>query len=164
METNENYHQPAAEPQMILTDQAQFYLQKAGQWAFFLGIMGFVGTAFLAIAALFVGTIFTSMAAINPLMAHAAGMGAAVTVMYLLLAAVSFFFSLYLYQFGDRVKKGIAYHNVDETTAALGKLKSFFKLWGIFTIVYIAFLILFFITMILVGANAASHIPNGSAL
>lgn len=101
------------------------------------------------------GTMFTTMAAMNPLLAGAAGMGGVVTAIYLLLAAVSFFFALYLYQFGDRIKKGITYSNLEDVTSALGKLKSFFKLWGIFSIIYIAFMIIFFFVMIIVGANAA---------
>jgi hypothetical protein len=44
MEINRNSdnrsHQP--ESQIILTEEAQYYLQKAGQWAYFLGIVGFV--------------------------------------------------------------------------------------------------------------------------
>ena len=155
MEIEETIHQPAPEPQMILTEQAQYYLQKAGQWAYFLSILGFIGTVFIALMALFVGTMFTTMAAMNPLLAGAAGMGGVVTAIYLLLAAVSFFFALYLYQFGDRIKKGITYSNLEDVTSALGKLKSFFKLWGIFSIIYIAFMIIFFFVMIIVGANAA---------
>ncbi|MFD0764121.1 DUF5362 family protein [Mucilaginibacter lutimaris] len=155
MEINETPVQPVpTEPQLILNEQAQYYLHKAGQWAYFLGIMGFVGTAFIAILALFVGTIFTTMATMNPMMAAAAGAGGAVTVVYLLIALVSFFFALYLYQFGDRIKKGITFKNNEEVTLALSKLKSFFKLWGIFAIVYLSFMALFIIIGILGGAAA----------
>ncbi len=95
MEIDEMPVQPVTpEPQLILNEQAQYYLLKAGQWAYFLGIMGFIGTAFIAIMALFVGTIFTTMAALNPMMAGAAGSGGAVTVLYLLIAAVNFFLCL----------------------------------------------------------------------
>jgi hypothetical protein len=41
METEEIYVQPGGEPQLILTQQAQGYLQQAGKWAIFLGIVGF---------------------------------------------------------------------------------------------------------------------------
>ncbi|OJW14869.1 DUF5362 family protein [Mucilaginibacter sp. 44-25] len=159
MEINENIPPavaPTPEPNMILTETAQFYLQKAGKWASFLGIMGFIGTGFIAIAALFMGTIFTTMATMNPMMGAAAGMGSLVTVFYLLLAVVSFFFALYLYQFGSRVKDAIAYSNTEQLTSALGKLKSFFKLWGIITIVYIVFVVLALAFSIATGLGAAS--------
>lgn len=157
MEIDETSVQPVApesQPQLILNEQAQYYLHQAGKWAYFLGIMGFIGTAFIAIMALFVGTIFTTMAAMNPLMAGAAGAGGVVTVVYLLIALVCFFFALYLYQFGDRVKKGVAFKSEAEITSALSKLKSFFKLWGIFTVVYLAFVVLFIIIFVLGGAAA----------
>lgn len=164
MDTTEQLSASSPEPQMILTDAAQYYLQQAGKWATFLGIMGFIGTVFLAIAALFMGTLFTTMARMNLMMASSAGMGGIVTIVYLLLAVVSFFFALYLYQFGDRIKTGIAYNRVEETTAALGKLKSFFKLWGIFTIVYIVLTIVFIIGMIAVGSHAASMMQNNGTI
>ncbi|MBB5397617.1 DUF5362 family protein [Mucilaginibacter sp. AK015] len=159
MEIDERPVQPAApepESKLILTDEAQYYLQKAGQWAYFLGIVGFVGTAFITIMALFAGTLFSTMASMNPMMAGAAGMGGVVTFFYLLIAVFSFFFALYNYQFGDRIKKAIAYQNTQELTLALGKLKSFFKLWGISTIVIISLYILMFIGIIIAGIGAAS--------
>ena len=155
MEINETPVQPVApESHLILTEQAQYYLNKAGQWAYFLGIMGFVGTAFIAIMALFVGTIFSTMATMNPLMAPAAGAGGAITVIYLLVALVSFFFALYLYQFGDRIKKGVMFQSQEEINLALGKLKSFFKLWGIVAIIYLSFIVLFILIGIFGGAAA----------
>ncbi|QHS57736.1 DUF5362 domain-containing protein [Mucilaginibacter sp. 14171R-50] len=159
MEIDETPMQPAApepESKLILTDEAQYYLQKAGQWAYFLGIMGFIGTAFVAIMALFVGALFSTMASMNPMMAGAAGMGGVVTFFYLLIAVFTFFFALYLYQFGDRVKKAVAFQNTQEMTLALSKLKSFFKFWGIFTIVILALDILIFVIFIIAGVGAAT--------
>ncbi|TFF35903.1 DUF5362 family protein [Mucilaginibacter psychrotolerans] len=148
---------PADQPQIVLTDEARYYLQKAGQWAYFLGIMGFIGTAFIAIMALFAGTLFTTMARANPLMeGMAAGLGTLMTVIYLLLAVFSFFFALYLYQFGDKIKNAVAYNNTAEATLAFSKLKSFFKLWGITTIVYLSFTALVLVGSIVVGIGAAS--------
>lgn len=158
MEFNENITpvHPSAQPQLILTENAIYYLKKAGDWAYFLGIVGFIATAFIALAALFVGTIMTTMATINPMMGAVAGMGGLITGIYLLIAVVSFFFALYLYQFGNRIKSAAATYNTDELTNALGKLKSFFKLWGIITIVYISLMILIFAGSIIAGIGAAS--------
>ena len=148
---------PADQPQIVLTDEARYYLQKAGQWAYFLGIMGFIGTAFIAIMALFIGSIFTAASQLNPAMGGmAAGGGTLVTVIYLLLAVFSFFFALYLYQFGDKIKNAVTYNNTTEATQAFSKLKSFFKLWGITTIVYLSFVVLVIIGSIVVGIGAAS--------
>lgn len=152
---------PADQPQIVLTDEARYYLQKAGQWAYFLGIMGFIGTGLIFIGALFAGTMFTTMARVNPLIEGiAAGLGTLMTVIYLLLAVFSFFFALYLYQFGDKIKSAVAYNNTAEATVAFSKLKSFFKMWGITTIVYLSFVALAFVGMIVAGIGAASMMSH----
>jgi glucan phosphoethanolaminetransferase (alkaline phosphatase superfamily) len=153
MEIDEKPVQPATpEPHLILTEEAQYYLQKAGQWANFIGIVGFVMTGFVVLAALFIGTIFTTMAAFNPMLAGAAAMGPMLTVIYLLFAVFNFFFSYYLYQFGARIKKAILFNNTEGTTQAFSKLKSFFKLWGITLIVILALYALIFVVAIIGGA------------
>ena len=157
METNEHYVQPAAaEPQLILTQEAQYYLQKAAQWANFIAIIGFIVTGFIVLGAIFVGSMFSMMARINPMMAYPTWMGTALSVFYLFFALFNFFFSLYIYQFADRAKKGVLYNNAQEITTALSKLKSFFKLWGIVTIVIIALYAFIFVFAIIAGIGAAS--------
>jgi hypothetical protein len=54
-------------------------------------------------------------------------------VVYVVMAVVTFFWSLYLYtSLETAVKEGVSLYNDSqlEATAAFGKLKSFFKLWG----------------------------------
>jgi hypothetical protein len=85
-----------------------------------------------------------------------AGFGWLFSFFYLLIALVYFFFSLYLYQFGDKIKKGIGFADSVSVTAAFGKLKSFFKLWGILTIIALAFMALCFVIGIIVAVTAAS--------
>jgi len=156
MEITENYIPPGESPQLFLTEQAQSYLKKAGQWATFLSIVGFIMTAFLVLAALFAGSMFAMMAKLNPMMPLPPSFGILITIFYGFFAVLTFFIALYLYQFGDRIKKGIMYGSVDQTTSALSKLKSFFKLWGIITIVTIVLYALIIVIAIVVGAGAAS--------
>ncbi|TSD66093.1 hypothetical protein FFF34_001450 [Inquilinus sp. KBS0705] len=164
METIESTEavQPTPEPQLILTDAAQYYLQKAGQWAYFLGIVGFVLTGFILLGALFMGTFFGAMSKFQPAegtpysAVSPGAMGAWVSFLYVIFAVFYFFFSLYLYQFGDKIKSGILYSNTTDVTTALSKLKSFFKMWGITTIVIVGLYILIFVIMIVAGIGAAS--------
>lgn len=157
METEDNYVQPIGQPQLNLTQQAQGFLQQAGKWAIFLGIVGFIFTGLIAIGALSVGTILTFLARTNPLMQLPAGMGIVLTIVYLLIALLFFFYSLYLYQFGTRIKKGMYLNSEEETTLAFSKLKSFFKLWGIITIIIILFYVLIFIITVAGGILGASR-------
>ncbi|MDP9080593.1 MAG: DUF5362 domain-containing protein [Bacteroidota bacterium] len=159
METSETFEQPAAEPALILNLEAQSYLREAGKWASFLGIVGFIFCGFIVIAALFIGSILSMATKFSPDPTAAgmmAGMSGFLTVFYLLIGIVYFFFSLYLYQFGSQVKKGIMFSDNNHVTGALGKLKSFFKLWGILTIIILCLYALIIIGAIIFGAAAAS--------
>ncbi|MBK0380837.1 DUF5362 family protein [Mucilaginibacter segetis] len=157
MEINEEFTQPEAEKGMLLTNESQYYLQQAGKWANFLGIVGFVMTGFILLLSLFIGAIFSKMGSMpNSGMPYGAGMGGFMTVFYILIAIFNFFFSLYLYQFGSRIKDGISYNDAEKANSAFVKLKSFFKLWGITTIVIIILYALFFITMLIGGLGLAA--------
>src|SRR4051812_29559231 len=139
-ETTEEQH-PAEPKGLLLPEEAQYYLQKSGEWARFLGIMGFIMSGFIVIAALFIGSIFSLMSAYQST-PYPAGMGGIMGFFYILIAVFYFVFSLYLYKFGTKIKSGIMYNDTEQVTTALSNLKSFFKFWGIITIVMIAIYIL----------------------
>ncbi|RYY35396.1 MAG: hypothetical protein EOP46_10155 [Sphingobacteriaceae bacterium] len=160
MEITETSHEPQPQRVVVLTEEMQYYLHQGGRWAYFLGILGFIATGFILIAALFVGTIFTAISQLQPAAAPIAGMGGILTVVYIGLAVFNFFFSLYLYRFGARIKQGVPYEDIEKITSALKNLKSFFKLWGIATIVIISLYILIFIIAIVGGIGAASQLAN----
>jgi hypothetical protein len=106
METTENFVDPGAG--LVLTPEAQTYLRESGKWANFLGIVGFVLCGFILIGALFAGAMMATMAKLAPATGPAgilASMGGGfIAVIYLLIALIYFFFSLYLYQFGSKIK------------------------------------------------------------
>jgi hypothetical protein len=154
MDTNGNFEQPS----MVLNAQVQGYLRQAGKWAVFLGILGFIGSALVLILALLIGSFFSFMVAKTPeLSALPASFGGIMSFVYVLIAVVYFFFSLYLYQFGSRIKRGILYSDEAAVTNALGKLKSFFKLWGITTIVILVLYVLVVIVTVVIGAGMATY-------
>ena len=154
-ETTQPQYDNSAPNSLVLLEDAQYYLQKAGQWARFLGIIGFIGAAFLLIAAFFVGAIFSTLSAYQAT-PYPAGMGGIMGFFYVLIAVFYFFFSLYLYQFGNKIKAGIAYSDPIQVSNALSKLKSFFKMLGITTIVIIALYILIIIGVVVgVGLGAS---------
>jgi hypothetical protein len=154
METNETFeHIPGSG--IALNFEAQSYLREAGKWAVFLGILGFIGSGLILVLALFASTILALMAQYQP-SPYLAGISSAVSFVYVLIAVFNFFFALYLYQFGSRIKKAILYQDTVEINKAFEKLKSFFKLWGITTIVIMAIYALIIIIFIVIGIGAAS--------
>jgi len=157
METTENYEMPGSRPGAVLTFEAQAYLREAGKWAGFLGIIGFIFCALFLIMALFVGTLFSILGKISPLYAGLpAIIGPIVTVVFILLDVLYFFFALYLYQFAGKMRTGLTFGDSDQVTDAFGKLKSFFKLWGIVTIVVLCLYALEIAGAIIAGI-AMSH-------
>jgi len=74
-----------------------------------------------------------------------------ITVVFILIDVLYFFFPFYLYQFGNRVKKGLAMMDANQVAEAIGKLKSFFKLAGIVTIVVLCLYALEIVGVMLIG-------------
>ncbi|HEY0245836.1 MAG TPA: DUF5362 family protein, partial [Mucilaginibacter sp.] len=135
-------------PGLSINEEAKYFLLQSGKWASFLGVVGFILTGFITLVALFIGSILSIVAKFQPTPTASKG-GGLITICYLGIALVHFFFSLYLYQFGTRIKSGVLFNNEMEVTSAMGKLKSFFKLWGIITIVVIALYALIIIGIII---------------
>ncbi len=165
METTETGAIPGSVPPpsvLVLNFEAQSYLREAGKWANFLGILGFIFCAIILVICFFVGGTMGKIASVTPGAGSAiyAGMGGLITAVYILLDIIYFFFALYLYQFGSRIKRGLRFSNEADVTRALGKLKSFFKIWGICTIVVMCLYALIFIITIAIGIGASSLIHH----
>ena len=159
METKEIEEQPTPLPQpdLVLNLEAQSYLKEAGKWAKFLAIMGFIFCGLILVLAIFAGTVFSIMSSVVPNgNSIPAGLGGIVSVIYILIDVVYFFFPYYLYQFSDKIKKGINFNDTAHVTAATEKLKSFFKYWGILTVIIIAFYALAIIILIIVAIAAGT--------
>lgn len=157
MQTTENYADPGAEPGVVLTYEAQTYLRESGKWANFLGIMGFVICGLLLIISLFIGSMMSIMGKISPMYSELPAVaGGIFTVIIILLDILYFFFAFYLYQFGSKIKRGLSFGDSEQVATALGKLKSFFKLWGIVTIVVLCLYALEIVIAVIAGI-AMSH-------
>ena len=156
-ETNEQIV-PEAPDGIVLTTEALIYLREAGKWAKFLGIIGFVACALFLIMALFIGALFSVMAKLSPIYSQMpAGIGPVFSVIFILIDILYFFFALYLYQFGSRIKNSLIYMDANQVADALGKLKSFFKLAGIVTIVVLCIYALEIIVFMIIGVASFSR-------
>jgi hypothetical protein len=80
--------------------------------------------------------------------------GSFVSILYILLDILYFFFPLYLYRFASRIKKGIVFQDSAHVTQAVDSLKSFFKLWGIVTVIVIAIYAIIFLFAIIIGVSS----------
>ena len=150
---------PAEQPQgIVLLQDAQAYLVTAGRWARFLGILGYITAGLLMLAALFVGTIVTALSGFSPIRQTTMAPIGLMSFYYILIAAFYFFVSLYLYQFGTRVKNGVAFNNSTKVTSGLEKLKSMLKLIGVVAVVMLVLCV-----FVLIGvAIFVSHMHNAA--
>ena len=65
METHETFEHAPTRPGLELNLQAQDFLREAAKWSGFLGIVGFILTAFILLSALFAGSILATIPVSN---------------------------------------------------------------------------------------------------
>lgn len=142
--------------ELIVTDTAKNYLIQMSKWTKFLSIMGFIGAGFMVLVGLFFGTLMGAISKFQPSSSPFPGMlGGFMGFFYILIGAFHFFLSLYLYQFGDRVKTGVLFTDPLQLESGLGRLKTLFKVIGIVTIIFLAIYALVIVGVIVVGVIAA---------
>jgi len=73
------------------------------------------------------------------------------------MAVVSIFPYLYLYQFATRMKNALRSSEQEELNSAFSSLKSCFKFVGVFTIIMLGFVVLVFVVAIVAGVMMGSQ-------
>lgn len=130
---------------------AYTHLKETARWARFLGIMGFVISVLIALMAIFAGSIFSST--MSQFGSSTAALGTTfITVLYIIIAVVYFFLSLYLYRFAVKMKIALESSDQENFGDSLMNLKMVYRILGIFTIIYLSFLAL----ALIVGIGAAA--------
>lgn len=112
------------------------YLIETTKWAKFLAIVGFIGVGLMVLASLF-------LIAAGAMMPIQGGPPLAIlAVVYLILATLMFFPTLYLLNFSIKMRKGLDDSENSDVEKGFENLKSYFKFVGIFTIVILSFYVL----------------------
>lgn len=149
--TEENTH--IVRENLSVSDQACSYLAQTGKWSKFLGIIGFILTALIITLGIFFGSIMSLMPmAQNDAMPD--GMGSWISILYVLMGALYFMPSWYLYTFSKKISLALEEDNEVELEHALKNQKSFFKFWGITTIVMLCLYPIMIIGMFIFGLVA----------
>ena len=139
--------------ELHLTSAAKGFLKETAKWCFFLSILGFVSIFFFIIMSIFSGVLFSSMPQeLNTELPF--NYGTAMTIFYLVIAAIYFFPVLYLLQFSTKLKTALKTKDDETLATAFEKLKSHYKFIGVFAIITISIYLLLFI----VGIFAASSL------
>jgi preprotein translocase subunit SecG len=108
-------------------------------WAKFLSIIGFIMCGLIAIVGLFAGTIFSTLGGYNRYGGGSmAGIGAIMTVIYIILAVIYFLPTLFLYQSATKLKSAVVSSDQMLLNEGFTKLKASFRFVGILTIILLS--------------------------
>lgn len=154
MEDQAHFHEIDTQkhPQLIVTEDMRSYLYDMAKWANFLGIVGFVISAFMLMAALTIGPTINA----NPEMAKMLGQlgamdGTTFSIVFFIYGLAIFFPSLLMVRYAAKTKHGVLYGEQTSLDEGIAKLKSLFKYFGVLTIIFIGLYLLTLISAILGG-------------
>jgi Family of unknown function (DUF5362) len=151
--------QPSNLFELQIDQASQNYLSESARWARFLSIMGFIACGLMVLGGLLFGSLFSSMMknAEPETTAVAGGLFSSLYAASAILGAVLIFFpSLYLFRFSSKMR--LATNNNDQSalTDSIKNLKSFFKFYGVVTIVILSIYALAIVAGV-IGAMVGRH-------
>ena len=129
---------------------AHTHLVETAKWARFLAIVGFVICGIIILAALFAGSLLTTMSGAG--MAQGMLSTALLSSVYIIIAAIYFVLCLFLMRYANKMKAALMVHDQENFNLALHNLKLVYRITGIIVIVYLAFIVL----ALIVGVGAAA--------
>lgn len=127
---------------MGIDPTVKVHLSDAAKWARFLAIVGFVICALIVVIGIFAGSVFSFFSnrySETETVGWTSGLGAMMTVLYLIIALIYFFPCLFLYRFASNMKQALASNDQQTMTKSFQNLKIMFRYVGILTIIVLAF-------------------------
>ena len=151
METNNNLEQQTVA--LEVTENSKIYLKTATMWSKFIAIMGFIGIGFMVLGAI---TIIP-MSALVPTYSPSPIPYSALGILYLVMAAIIFFPTLYLLRFSQQTKRALELSNALELEEGFRNMKRYWKFQGIMLIVGMAFCIIAIPIIVIVAITALPY-------
>ncbi len=135
-----------------VTPEGVIHLASIRKWTLFLAIMGFIGSGFLLLTGLFFG-LFSKFVPSSDGLGQLPGL--LIMVLYVIIAILYLFPSLFLLKFSSRVKQALAQPLPETLAEALQYLRFFFTFFGAMAILAVCVMILGVIAAI--GLAVFSH-------
>lgn len=134
-----------------LTSEAKSHLSETARWAKFLAICGMVAIVLMVIAGIAVATGFSKATSeYNEIYRQqgvsAAGLGAGMMIVYILVGLLYFFPCLFTLQFANKMKLALASGDSLLLSESFRGLKKTFRYMGILMIIGLVFFLLALIT------------------
>lgn len=141
-----------------VTAQGQSYLTESAKWGKFLAIIGFIFCGIMVVLAFLIPALMSQLtqnsSSAGVTFSFTPVIRTVMTVLYLILAILSFFPCLYLYKFSAKMQIATKNTSQDNFDESLMNLKSMFKFFGIFTIITLS---IYALTIVIVIIGAATH-------
>lgn len=125
------------------------YLNQASPWLRFVGVMGYIGAAFMVVMGIVASVGMAS--ALNLLGDELPAAFGAVFAIYIPIGVVMFFPAHFTFMFGQKIRSYRFTNSTEDLEVALKNNKSFWKFIGICYIVYLAFIPVVIILGIIIG-------------
>lgn len=127
-----------------ITDTLKTYLSDTAKWAKFLSIIGLICCIVMLI------TAFYAAFYVSPIMNNRYGfsLGRTISAVYIFLAVVWFFPSLFLYKFSVKLLDAIKRNVQENIESAFHNLRSTFKFMGIVTIIILSLWLMSFLLLV----------------
>ena len=134
---------------LIIDDAAISHLKESLVWGKFLGVMGFVYSAVIAVSGIFTGIIFSGIWSNHSRRSSRIMEGSITAFIYLAGATVIFFMSLYLFRFAKTIQISILSNNQESLSNAFRNLKLYFRFSGIISIITLVLTVLAVVGMLI---------------
>ncbi|MBS1655224.1 MAG: hypothetical protein JSU05_10295 [Bacteroidetes bacterium] len=142
---------------LSIDTNSKAHLAEAARWAKFLAIIGFIVCGLVVVFGIFFGTIMSTLGSgagygrYSEMQAMGSGLGAMMAVLYILIALLYFFPTLFLYRFATKAKAALASNDQETLNVSFQNLKKMFRFVGILTLIVLSF----YAIAILIGIVAA---------
>lgn len=123
----------SADAPLVVDSHIQYFLSQTIRWGRFLAILGFVGAALIGVVGILVLVLGSTLNSVMP--DEMGSFSGLMALFYILMSALYYFPSKYLYDFCRSTKRAFALNDQETLVFAFSKLKSVFKFWGIFALV-----------------------------
>ncbi|GHV40873.1 hypothetical protein AGMMS50268_32670 [Spirochaetia bacterium] len=137
----------------FLTGSMVRYLKEASPWLRFIGILGFVGCGFMGVG----GLVFAIIMAVFADLAGEFGgaLGIFMGLGYILGGVLAFFPARFIYNFGAKIRNYTLSNAAPDLEEAFRNNKSFWKFYGVCSIVALAFIPVGLIATIVIAITSS---------
>jgi hypothetical protein len=129
------------ENELLIDGTAQVHLKETAMWTKFLAITGYFLSALIAIGAFVIGSMFSKLAGLQGGKEVSRIAGGMIMVIYLFVAAISFFMSFFLFKFSVKMQAALKSTDQELLNLSFLNLKNFYRFAGIITILYLVILL-----------------------